>query len=305
MRLNANGTVDDSFDFDGISISDFTGWAIGAAVQKDGKIIVCFETGVGGFYTLYQYGLFRYNTDGSQDPNFMNNMGAFFSNYTIRPHAIALGGNQIYVAAELIQYPADKRQPIQEYPTLERQFIEAASSLPVVFTEFKLKTDGSTNVLEWETGTENNNSGFEVQSSRDAVHFSSIGFVPTKAIDGNSNFELHYLFVHNFSALRPGKIYYRLKQTDINGEYKYSNILSSNINSLDFLVYPNPARDKIILTLNSPEKFRFSINDYSGKIVKSGQLKTNVLNISDLPSGPLILKVWSVETSKVFQFVKE
>jgi uncharacterized delta-60 repeat protein len=307
LRLNANGSADGTFSADGITSIDFGGWAIGTAIQDDGKIVVCFGISSGGSpWTLYYYGLVRFNTDGTQDLNFPNsNMGIYISPYVIKPHAVATGANQIYVAAEQINYPVDKRQPVLEFPYLGQHVTEAASALPVAYKEFKIRTNGLSNVLDWKTATENNNSGFEVQYSRDAAQFSPLGFVTTKAIDGNSASELSYSFVHNYSALRPGQIYYRLKQTDINGQFKYSSILSSTIKSQDFLIYPNPAKDKITLSLNNPEKFMFSIIDNLGRTVKAGQLKANVLNISDLPMGTFVLKVWSDGTIRVYQFVKE
>ena len=69
-RYNANGSLDASFDGDGIVAT-----AIGAGpdpsyrsvLQPDGKIVVA-----GGFFdgTLYQFALARYNTDGSPDTSF-------------------------------------------------------------------------------------------------------------------------------------------------------------------------------------------------------------------------------------------
>ncbi|HEX2830379.1 MAG TPA: putative Ig domain-containing protein [Burkholderiales bacterium] len=68
-RLNANGTFDSTFDGDGIR-TDSGGSIItikGLALQSDGKIIVAGTVGTSGHY---DFGLARYNTDGSLDTAF-------------------------------------------------------------------------------------------------------------------------------------------------------------------------------------------------------------------------------------------
>ncbi len=71
-RYNANGTLDSSFDGDGrVTTSMFTTreGANGVAVQQDGKIIVAGLTNINGT-TVDDFGLVRYNTNGSLDFSF-------------------------------------------------------------------------------------------------------------------------------------------------------------------------------------------------------------------------------------------
>jgi len=71
-RYNADGSLDATFDGDGIvttSILDFYDAAYGAVLQTDGKIVVGGFTG-GNFGTVAAFGLVRYNTDGSLDSTF-------------------------------------------------------------------------------------------------------------------------------------------------------------------------------------------------------------------------------------------
>src|SRR5688572_6898084 len=89
MRLNADGTVDNTFDGDGLRTINTTGnndYAFGVAIQNDGKIVLtgysyyyttytCCSGGWGGgcstCYTYYyDIAVVRLNTNGSLDNTF-------------------------------------------------------------------------------------------------------------------------------------------------------------------------------------------------------------------------------------------
>ena len=59
--------------------------------------------------------------------------------------------------------------------------------LPITVFNFSGEVQGKQNLLHWTTATEENNTGFEVQRSSDGINFKKIGFVNTKAINGNSS----------------------------------------------------------------------------------------------------------------------
>ncbi len=71
VRYNANGTLDNTFDGDGILITDIVGnstdQARSVAVQANGKIVAVCTSGPADFYVL------RLNQDGSRDADFGNN----------------------------------------------------------------------------------------------------------------------------------------------------------------------------------------------------------------------------------------
>jgi uncharacterized delta-60 repeat protein len=69
VRYNSNGTLDNSFDSDGIATTDFGGddFANCATIQNDGKILVAGRSGFGAFYN---FSIARYNTNGTLDPSF-------------------------------------------------------------------------------------------------------------------------------------------------------------------------------------------------------------------------------------------
>lgn len=93
--------------------------------------------------------------------------------------------------------------------------------------------------LNWATATEINNDYFTVERSRDLVTYEVVGTQPGA---GNSNHPLSYSDVD----LKPyaGISYYRLKQTDYDGSYKYFAPVSINLEGnavFDVTVFPNPS----------------------------------------------------------------
>ena len=91
---------------------------------------------------------------------------------------------------------------------------------PVELTSFTANISGSIVKLNWRTATEINNYGFEIQRATENSDWQKIGFVEGA---GNSNSPKEYSFTDNIG--KSGKYSYRLKQIDINGEYKYSQVV--------------------------------------------------------------------------------
>ena len=102
--------------------------------------------------------------------------------------------------------------------------------------------------LNWSTATETNNNYFTVERSGDGEHFEK---VTTQRGAGNSSTTRTYEAVDEFPL--PGYSFYRLKQTDFDGHYTYSDVktVSNKSKSSDQLeseiksVSPNPFTDRI------------------------------------------------------------
>lgn len=114
-------------------------------------------------------------------------------------------------------------------------------ALPVTLLSFTAEAVNSEYVqIDWATVSETNNSFFTIERSTDAQNFEVIG---TREGAGNSEDIVNYSFLD----LKPvaGISYYRLKQTDFNGEFEYSELrrvsfIQEEINPA-FKLYPNPA----------------------------------------------------------------
>ena len=97
--------------------------------------------------------------------------------------------------------------------------------LPIQLLSFTAEKNKSTVDIKWNTASEINNDYFTVEKSKDAIHFSKLVIVPGS---GNSNSEKNYAAKDN--SPYNGISYYRLKQTDFDGKFEYSNIVA-----VDFL----------------------------------------------------------------------
>ncbi|MBK7381351.1 MAG: T9SS type A sorting domain-containing protein [Ignavibacteriales bacterium] len=116
--------------------------------------------------------------------------------------------------------------------------------VPVELTSFTANVERNSVSLNWQTATETNNSGFEMQRSQmsnvnSQTDWQVIGFVPGF---GTTTEPRSYSFIdENLSA---GNYQYRLKQIDFDGTFEYSNTVEVEITSpTEFSLeqnYPNP-----------------------------------------------------------------
>ncbi len=117
--------------------------------------------------------------------------------------------------------------------------------------------------LNWATGTELNNSHFEIERSVDGIVFEQVVQIPGA---GNSSEEVVYTTTDEHPM--PNVSYYRLKQVDLDGTFAHHGIVEIRLEDSDELqarmeVYPNPARDQAGLSLRSSQDMPAQIRLYS------------------------------------------
>lgn len=122
--------------------------------------------------------------------------------------------------------------------------------LPVEGWIFKASRENFRIILSWQTSSEKNNKGFELERSIDNVVWNSVAFIDGS---GTSTNLTEYSYTDNFNSF--SRVYYRLKQIDMDGSFTYSQILELDaIAATSFELaqnYPNP--------FNPETKIRFSI----------------------------------------------
>jgi hypothetical protein len=121
--------------------------------------------------------------------------------------------------------------------------------LPVELTRFSASIQANNVNLIWQTNTEINNLGFEIErkvnsnSPKNGINsvWSKIGFVPGHGTITNPQ---DYLFKDDISELSATTLAYRLKQLDFDGNFEYSDVvLVENILPEFFELkqnFPNP-----------------------------------------------------------------
>jgi hypothetical protein len=68
-----------------------------------------------------------------------------------------------------------------------------------------------------------------------------------------------------------GVSYYRLKQTDFDGSFSYSNIESVNFKSdIEFNVYPNPVKEVLNIKVSSSNNYETKVISSTGQLVYQG-----------------------------------
>ena len=143
--------------------------------------------------------------------------------------------------------------------------------LPVTILNFSGYKDGNRNQLHWTTAGENNNRGFDMQRSADGVNYSSLGFVNSQALGGNSTIQLNYTFTDN--SVIGSRQYYRLRQVDFDGHNKFSNIvLIKSDKPVTFMIdgfFPNPASTVVNVLIAAPNKDKLTlvVTDIAGRKV--------------------------------------
>lgn len=179
--------------------------------------------------------------------------------------------------------------------------IVISSTLPIELLSFDAFAENNEMVkLDWTTLTEINNSHFTIEKSIDAKYWEAIEEINGA---GNSSTLLTYK-TFDFSPYK-GVSYYRLKQTDFDGAYSYSNIKTIRFSDKSLLsVYPNPTTSNMTILGNYLEHTEFEIYNVIGNrigknllMIKSSENQIEV-DISQLPAGLYFVRV-GTETQKI------
>lgn len=149
--------------------------------------------------------------------------------------------------------------------------------LPIELNSFDVVIIGGKAQIRWSTSSESNNDYFTVMKSSDSDFFKPVGKIQGA---GNSNVLLFYDFEDSESI--SATTYYRLKQTDFNGDYSYSEVISvspkANESRLNSLYISNISPSNFQFVFNGvPEKeYQYSIINISGQKIASATVITDI-----------------------------
>lgn len=179
---------------------------------------------------------------------------------------------------------------------------QACATLPVNLKSFTAARKNNTTVnLKWETAQEENNKGFDIQRKLSNGAWQNIGYVETKAVNGNSGSPLSYEFFDPNNT--KGITQYRLRQLDINGKQSYSLIRSVRGDGQKgkTIVFPNPSNDgNLNVVFEDKDVSRnISLTDVNGRIIKQWKnVLSNTLQIENLLTGFYTLRIINSETGE-------
>lgn len=164
--------------------------------------------------------------------------------------------------------------------------------LPVTLLSFSANAGQGLVTLNWATSSEQNNKGFEIERSADGSNWSSIDFVASKVVNGNSSNRLDYMYTDR--APLTDKNYYRLKQMDFDGRYKHSQVSMVRFTpAVSIMVAPNPVHGELRIE-GLKGKNKIHIINSAGQVVRSVSVEkeqTVLINMSRFVPGVYLLSI--------------
>jgi hypothetical protein len=167
------------------------------------------------------------------------------------------------------------------------------SVLPVELTYFTSISEGKEIILKWETKTELNSDKYLIERSSNNKNFQICGEVMG---NGNSLSTLYYSYTDK--KVEPGIYYYRLKMTDMDGTFKYSNVTEAKVEKpRGWLLnqnYPNPFNPTTLIAYSVSNESKVGLNVFNSLGEKVGEFDEGMkepgyyelkFNGATLPSG--------------------
>jgi len=176
-------------------------------------------------------------------------------------------------------------------------FASSNFTLPLDLISFTghLQNDNSV-LLNWKTENEFNTSHFEVERSTDGIRFTGIGNVNANGRN-NAGGSFNYSLTDNDAVNQSSqRLHYRLKMVDIDGRFKYSNIVSVTMPFITgkMSVSPIPVVNEMKVSIAAPTdgNVQWKLIDNVGRIimkgtehVKKGGGNSFSINMNRLPAG--------------------
>lgn len=174
-------------------------------------------------------------------------------------------------------------------------------SLPVTLSSFDSECNGSGTTIRWSTGQEQNSKDFVLQKSLTGNAFDDVAVIRAA---GNSSQPISYTFTDPSS---PGKVYYRLKQNDLNGSSVYSKIITATCDGKqpEMYLFPNPADKEVTLVMKdiAQQVLSIAVCDMSGRKIRTYQPNQaagrQILDVRTLQRG----MYWIIATTRTGQVV--
>jgi hypothetical protein len=192
-----------------------------------------------------------------------------------------------------------------------------SNPLPVHLLSFSGVQKNNQTILSWSTAYEYRNKGFYIERSLNGTDFTVQGFVAANS--SNTNIK-HYTFSDDWVyTLSTKRIYYRLRQEDVNGLKQYSATISFKVqqknNTLVAEAFPNPFFTNTNISLRTLQSGTVTLQLYNlqGKLLASSQYATkegtNSLPINHwlqkLAKGIYVLVIESGTNNTSLQLIKQ
>ncbi len=206
--------------------------------------------------------------------------------YSAFDDGLAKGTTKLYDLGKVLPYGAEE------------------GTLPIDLISFSAKANTNSVNLNWETASEENNDYFTIERSYNAIDFEEIARVKAA---GNSNKIIYYEHA-DLDVNMNSTIYYRLMQTDFDGEFTKSEIISVNSKSEKFsLINSYGYEGNIYLNMNSDINTNALIEvfDVSGRVLFSNDIilqegiNSYKINMPNYASGLYFIRIANEKQQQV------
>jgi subtilisin family serine protease len=201
-------------------------------------------------------------------------------------------------------WTADGSQDYRIRPQVART-TGVSGVLPVEIAGFEAATTEGGVRLTWQTASEKNNAGFEVQrraASGEEGEWREVGFVESKASGGTTNEARSYRFTDADLPFAADRLEYRLRQVDSDGSATLIDPIEveRTVRELQLKkTFPNPAREEATVRFAVPERQEATLQMYDvlGRRVRTAQKgkaegrRELRLDLSGLSSGTYFLRL--------------
>lgn len=172
------------------------------------------------------------------------------------------------------------------------------NSLPIELISFKGACNSNKKTFTWATASETNNHFFTLEHSNDANIF-----FETATVEGSGTTTTNHSYSISIAEADADFKYYRLKQTDYDGQNSYSTLIQVECSGgtpvySNLKLYPNPSANQLNINFGFPVegKYTLSIRNVLGKEIKvinylKNENKDITILINDLPDGIYFLKM--------------
>jgi len=196
-------------------------------------------------------------------------------------------------------------QAVGEYGALSSA-TTASSVLPITGLELKAERTQQNVTLNLTTKSEINTSHFDVERSNDGYAFEVLGQITAK---GNSRSVSNYSFIDK--DILSEYTYYRVKSVDIDGKYRYSNmVVVEGLTLSNVFVYPTIATSTIHIvypkatSANRIQIYSLNGNKVIGLVAETGSTESTV-DVSNLSAGTYIINYTSGTKTFKLKFIKQ